>query len=265
MHYIPCTNSQEKELLREIGISSFEELIKIIPSNLRIKDEIGIGIPKSEFENESIAKSLISQNITASENLCFLGGDVYDHFIPKAVDAIAARSEFYTAYTPYQAEVSQGTLQYLYEFQTMICELSGMNVANASLYDGASAVAEACSLALSSTSYSKIAISRTVNPKYCEVVQTYLQNRNIEIIFIDDGSTDSSWEEITKLSQVNTQVKGIRFLRNFGKSQALHAGFKAAQGDVIITMDADLQDNPEEIPELYNLITKDKFLSFKTI
>ena len=84
-------------------------------------------------------------------------------------------------------------------------------------------------------------------------------NFSYEIIFIDDGSTDSSWEEITKLSQVNTQVKGIRFLRNFGKSQALHAGFKAAQGDVIITMDADLQDNPEEIPELYNLITKDKF------
>lgn len=84
-------------------------------------------------------------------------------------------------------------------------------------------------------------------------------NFSYEIIFIDDGSTDSSWEEITKLSQANTHVKGIRFLRNFGKSQALHAGFKAAQGDVIITMDADLQDNPEEIPELYDLITKDKF------
>jgi len=203
MHYIPCTDAQEKELLSKIGVSTFEELIEIIPSNLRVKDEIGIGMPLSEFESERVAKSLISKNITASENLCFLGGGAYDHFVPKAVDAIAARSEFYTAYTPYQAEVSQGTLQYLYEFQTMVCELSGMDVANASLYDGASAVAEACSLALSSTRYSKIAISKTVNPKYCEVVETYLQNRDVEIIFIDaeDGKTD--------FSQIENHIEGL--------------------------------------------------------
>ena len=203
MHYIPCTDAQEKELLSEIGISSFEELIKVIPSNLRVKDEIGIGTALSEFESERVAKSLISKNITASENLCFLGGGVYDHFVPKAIDAIAARSEFYTAYTPYQAEVSQGTLQYLYEFQTMICELSGMDVGNASLYDGASAVAEACSLALSSTQYSKIAISKTVNPRYCAVVQTYLQNRDVEIIFIDaeGGKTD--------FSQIEDHIDGL--------------------------------------------------------
>ena len=203
MHYIPCTDAQEKELLSEIGISSFEELIKVIPSNLRVKDEIGIGTALSEFESERVAKSLISKNITASENLCFLGGGVYDHFVPKAIDAIAARSEFYTAYTPYQAEVSQGTLQYLYEFQTMICELSGMDVGNASLYDGASAVAEACSLALSSTQYSKIAISKTVNPRYCAVVQTYLQNRDVEIIFInaEGGKTD--------FSQIEDHIDGL--------------------------------------------------------
>ena len=186
MHYIPCTDEQEKELLGEIGISNFNDLVKIIPENLRLKDDIGVGDALSEFECENAAKSLISNNKIASENLCFLGGGVYDHFVPKAVDAIAARSEFYTAYTPYQAEVSQGTLQYLYEFQTMICELSGMDVANASLYDGASAVAEACSVALSSTRNSKIAISKTVNPKYSAVVETYLQNRGVEIIYINE-------------------------------------------------------------------------------
>ena len=196
MHYIPCTNEQENELLGEIGISSFEELIKIIPTNLRLKDDIGIGDALSELECENVAKSLVSNNIIASENLCFLGGGVYDHFVPKAVDAIAARSEFYTAYTPYQAEVSQGTLQYLYEFQTMICELSGMDVANASLYDGASAVAEACSMALSSTRNSKIAISKTVNPKYCTVVETYLQNRGVEIIYIDEENGKTQFPEI---------------------------------------------------------------------
>ena len=203
MHYIPCTVDQEKELLSKIGISNFEELIEIIPSNLRVKSEIGVGLPLSELEIERTAKSLTSQNITASENLCFLGGGVYDHFVPKAVDAIAARSEFYTAYTPYQAEVSQGTLQYLYEFQTMICELSGMDIANASLYDGASAVAEACALALSSTRYSKIAISKTVNPKYCAVVETYLQSRDVEIIYIDikNGLTD--------FSQIENHLEGL--------------------------------------------------------
>lgn len=203
MHYIPCTESQEKELLDEIGISSFEELIDIIPSNLRVKDQIGIGLPLSEIEIERNSKALISKNKIASENLCFLGGGVYDHFIPKAVDAIAARSEFYTAYTPYQAEVSQGTLQYLYEFQTMICELSGMDVANASLYDGASALAEACSLAISSTRLSKIAISKTVNPKYSEVVETYLKNRDIEIIYID------SINGKTNLSQIESHIDGL--------------------------------------------------------
>ena len=203
MHYIPCTDSQEKELLAKIGISNFEELIDIIPSSLRVKEEIGVGAPLSEIEIERASKALISKNKIASENLCFLGGGVYDHFIPKVVDAIAARSEFYTAYTPYQAEVSQGTLQYLYEFQTMICELSGMDVANASLYDGASAVAEACALALSATRYSKIAISKSVNPKYSEVVKTYLKNRDIEIIFIDtvDGKTD--------LSQIEKHIDGL--------------------------------------------------------
>lgn len=232
MHYIPCTDSQEKELLAKIGISNFEELIDIIPSSLRVKDEIGVGAPLSEIEIERASKALISKNKIASENLCFLGGGVYDHFIPKAVDAIAARSEFYTAYTPYQAEVSQGTLQYLYEFQTMICELSGMDVANASLYDGASAVAEACALALSATRYSKIAISKSVNPKYSEVVKTYLKNRDIEIIFIDtvDGKTD--------LSQIENHIDGLAgiviqspnyygILEDWTKAKENLSGFKA--------------------------------------
>lgn len=197
MHYIPCTSEQEKELLIEIGIPKFEDLINIIPENLRLQDDMGMGDALSEFECENVAKSLISNNKIASENLCFLGGGVYDHFVPKAVDAIAARSEFYTAYTPYQAEVSQGTLQYLYEFQTMICELSGMDVANASLYDGASAVAEACSLALSSTRNTKIAISKTVNPKYSTVVETYLQNRGVEIIYINEENGKTQYSEIS--------------------------------------------------------------------
>jgi len=199
MHYIPCTSEQEKELLSEIGISNFEDLVKIIPNKLRFQEDIGIGDPLSEFECENVAKRLINENIIASENLCFLGGGVYDHFVPKAVDAISNRSEFYTAYTPYQAEVSQGTLQCLYEFQTMICELSGMDVANASLYDGGSAVAEACSMALSATRNTKIAISKTVNPKYSSVIETYLQNRNVEIIYVDELNGKTQYDQLNSI------------------------------------------------------------------
>ncbi len=203
MHYIPCTTEQEKEILEYIGVKDFDELVKIIPEHLRLNSELNIDRAISEFECEELASSLANKNTASHQTLCFLGGGVYDHYVPKAVDAIASRSEFYTAYTPYQAEVSQGTLQYLYEFQTMICELSGMDVANASLYDGASAVAEACSLAISATRRKKIALSKTLNPKYVQVVETYLQNRDIEIIYINEKN------HITNTQSISSQLDEI--------------------------------------------------------
>ncbi len=203
MHYIPCTVEQEKEILETIGVKDFDELVNIIPKHLRLNSELNIDSAISEFECEALASELANKNTASHQALCFLGGGVYDHYVPKAVDAIANRSEFYTAYTPYQAEVSQGTLQYLYEFQTMICELSGMDVANASLYDGASAVAEACSLAISATCRKKIALSKTLNPKYAEVVETYLQNRDIEIIYIEEKN------HITNTQSISSQLGEI--------------------------------------------------------
>ena len=183
MHYIPCTDEQEKELLEKIGVPNYNQLIEIVPENLRVKNGLNLQHSISEIEAEADALSFIKLNKNAMSGLCFMGSGVYDHYVPKVVDAIANRSEFYTAYTPYQAEVSQGTLQYLYEFQTMICQLSGMDVANASLYDGASAVAEGCSLAISYTRKNKIALSRTLNPNYSEVVECYLQT-GIQNLFI---------------------------------------------------------------------------------
>ena len=157
-HYIPKNEKDEKDILDKLEINSFEDLVSIIPSNLRVKDGI-LGLEKgiSEYELTSFIDS-ISINHNENHSICYSGGGVYDHFVPKVIDFISSRSEFNTAYTPYQPEVSQGTLQYVYEFQSMICELSGLDISNASLYDGASALAEACSLSLSHTRNKKILI-----------------------------------------------------------------------------------------------------------
>ena len=147
MSYSPLTDSDIKSMLKKLDLSSIEELFNIVPDKFKI-DYKKFNIDKNLSEQDVLNKltEIGKQNISSS-NTSFLGGGAYDHYVPKIVDFLSSRSEFYTAYTPYQPEVSQGTLQYLYEFQTMICELSGMDIANASLYDGASAVAEACSMA----------------------------------------------------------------------------------------------------------------------
>ena len=190
MHFIPSTIEEEKELLTASGVASFSDLVKIIPPQLRLKKDVGIGHPLSELEIETELQQLSQEN--QSDNICFLGNGIYDHFIPKAVDFLCSRSEYYTAYSPYQAEVSQGTLQFLYEFQTMICELSGMDIANASLYDGASAIAEACLLALSVTRKSTILYSSFLNAPYIHVMQSYLSGKDINIVEIpmNNGITD---------------------------------------------------------------------------
>ena len=190
MQFIPATKEEEKLLLREMGMANFSDLVDIIPKHLRPNHTLGIGEPLSELEiNKEL--TLLSKN-NNSEDIIFSGRGIYDHYIPKAVDAISSRSEFYTAYTPYQAEVSQGTLQYLYEFQTMICELSDMDIANASLYDGASAMAEACLLALSVTRNNTIMFSGLISSHYIQVMKTYLTGRDVNLIEMPskDGITD---------------------------------------------------------------------------
>ena len=197
MRYIPFTPEIEQQMLDEIGVESFEQLIEIIPEKLRIKDKLGLPNGASELDliNEFYD---FFENINPNKNTkCFVGAGAYDHFVPSAVDFLSNRSEFYTSYTPYQAEVSQGTLQYLYEFQTMICEITGMDIANASLYDGGSAIAEACSLAVNYSRNKTIYISEGVNPRFIEVVRTYLSRRqiNIKTLPLKNGKTDISRTE----------------------------------------------------------------------
>ena len=189
MKYIPCTIEEEKNMLKTIGVDSFDDLINIIPDKMRLLEEYNISSPMSELELIDHITNLANKN---SSNVSFLGGGVYDRYVPSIVDFIASRSEFYTAYTPYQPEVSQGTLQYLYEYQSMICSLSGMDACNASLYDGGSALAEACILAKAFNSKSKILISPYVNPNYMEVLKSYLKelDYDIEILPAKNGITD---------------------------------------------------------------------------
>ncbi len=181
MSYIPNTDDDRREMLKRIGVKSIEELLDTIPEELRLKKPLNI--PKlSELELLREIDELAHQN--KEDLICFAGGGVYDHYVPSAIGTILSRPEFATAYTPYQPEVSQGTLQVIYEFQTHICRLTGMAVANASMYDGASAAAEAIALAVKSTRRNKVVISETVSPMVREVINTYLSGTDIEQVFL---------------------------------------------------------------------------------
>lgn len=189
MSFISNTPEDRRDMLEKIGVRNFEELLAAIPKNLRMGRPLNI--PQlSEFELLAEIKQIATEN--QSDAICFAGGGSYDHFIPAAVGAIIGRPEFMTAYTPYQAEVAQGTLQVIYEFQTHICRLTGLDVANASLYDGGSAVAESSIVAMNANGRSKIVVAETVNPSYREVLRTYLSARDVEIVTapMKDGVTD---------------------------------------------------------------------------
>jgi glycine dehydrogenase subunit 1 len=180
-------------MLKTIGVGKLEDLLKDIPSEIRLTRDLPLPPALSEPELKAEMLRMSERNADLLHRPSFLGAGAYDHFIPSAVGHLVFRSEFYTSYTPYQAEMSQGLLQTIYEFQTMIAELTGMEVANASLYDGASALAEAARMALHVTKRKKILISSAVHPHYRDVVKTYLQGSKVKLIEIParNGVTDS--------------------------------------------------------------------------
>jgi len=168
-------------MLKEIGLDKIDDLFTEIPEELRCK-KLDIPPPLCELEVNAEMQRLARQNY--ANMTCFLGGGFYDHFIPSAVDAITSRSEFYTSYTPYQPEVSQGTLQAIYEYQSAICRLTGMEVSNASLYDGGSAVYEAMMMAMRVTGKNRVIIDDGVNPIYRRMIRSYTANLGIELVEI---------------------------------------------------------------------------------
>lgn len=189
MNYISNTPEQRKEMLAACGVASVDELFADIPTDLR---PVHFSLPagRSEFDVYRHLEGLANRNY--SHLVSFLGGGFYDHYIPAAVDALSSRSEFYTAYTPYQPELSQGTLQAFYEYQTDICRLTGMDASNASVYDGGTALHEACQMALSITGRNRIVIDGGVSPIYRKMIYTYAANLNIDFteIPVSHGQSD---------------------------------------------------------------------------
>ena len=195
MDFIPNTDKDREEMLKTIGVSSVNELFKDIPEGLLLKENLKISKALSELELRSKLKNLANKNKT--ELISFLGAGSYNHFIPSVVNHIISRSEFYTAYTPYQPEISQGILQAIYEYQTMICELTGMDVANASMYDGASALAEACIMSVNITRKNQILMLKSVHPEYKDVVRTYCRAHDFELEEIEDKEANEKITEKT--------------------------------------------------------------------
>ncbi len=185
MRYMPITDEERKEMLSSIGVDHIDDLFAPIPKEIFLKEELDLPTAKSELELKKHFEKLASKNI-GSKMISFLGGGNYKHFIPSAVDQLLIRSEFYTAYTPYQPEISQGTLQTIFEFQSMVAELYGMEVSNASMYDGATAAAEAVLMAKKiNKKRKKVVLASTMNPQYIETIKTYTNFIVDEIVTMD--------------------------------------------------------------------------------
>jgi len=193
LRYIPNSPEERTEMLHQVGLNSADELFDSIPRDLRLTRNLNTTPALSEIELLAGFEQLATRN-PGAQRISFLGAGAYQHYIPTIVDHIISRSEFFTAYTPYQPEISQGTLQAIFEFQTLVCQLTGMEVANASMYDGSTALAEAVLMAERVTKRSKVIACGAIHPEYLEVITTYVQHAGIELLHapIDSGTGQTS-------------------------------------------------------------------------
>ncbi|SIT81912.1 aminomethyl-transferring glycine dehydrogenase subunit GcvPA [Edaphobacillus lindanitolerans] len=215
--YLPMTETDKKEMLGTIGIESIDELFADIPEKVRFQRDYDIKPALSETDLLKEMTALAAQNADSRSHASFIGAGVYDHYKPVIVDHVISRSEFYTAYTPYQPELSQGELQAIFEFQTMICELTGMAIANSSMYDGGTSLAEAGTLAAGHTRRKKLLISEAVHPEYRDVVRTYAAGQSIEVVDIPlkDGKTDE--DALASMIDGDTAAVMVQYPNFFGQ------------------------------------------------
>jgi glycine dehydrogenase subunit 1 len=191
--YLPQTEADQREMLQSLGARNIEELFSPIPSELRLKGNLKLPEALSELELKENFQALADKNRSTGRFDSYLGAGAYEHFSPTLIRHLLSRSEFYTSYTPYQPEMTQGVLQAIFEWQSCLCALTGMEVSNASLYEGGHALAEACLMARAHTGRSKIVLGASIHPEYAEVLGTYSRNLNLEIVQIplgEDGRTD---------------------------------------------------------------------------
>jgi glycine dehydrogenase subunit 1 len=198
MRYIPNSPEERQEMLEIVGLSSAEELFRSIPDDVKLNRALNVTEPLAEPEVIAAMETMAAKN-TGATKPSFLGAGVYSHYSPTIVDHLIQRSEFFTSYTPYQPEVSQGTLQYIFEFQTLVAQLTGMDVANASMYDGSTATAEAVLMAQRVTRRDKVLVSETVHPEYEKVTKTYTQHGDsvFETVDFDKETGRISTEDLT--------------------------------------------------------------------
>ncbi len=230
MRYLPHTPEEVSAMLSAVGADNLDELFAHIPEVCRRNTPLGLPEPLSEWELDRHMDGLSGTTAIQPEYMVFMGAGSYDHLIPEVIKQLLQRGEIYTAYTPYQAEVSQGTLQIIYEYQTLVSRLLGLDVANASMYDGASALAEALLMAMRVTKRSKVAVSRAIHPLYRRVVQTYLKPAGFEIVELDyntQGRTDlSALDDGENLAAVAVQSPNF-----FGCVEDMAAIEKAVHAD----------------------------------
>ncbi|NYE05011.1 glycine dehydrogenase subunit 1 [Bacillus niacini] len=219
--YLPMTEADKKAMLETIGVNSVDELFSDIPEKVRFKGEYNIKAAKSETSLMKELFQIASRNADLKTNVSFLGAGVYDHYMPVIVDHVISRSEFYTAYTPYQPEISQGELQAIFEFQTMICELTGMDVANSSMYDGGTALAEAAMLSAGHTKRKKILVSSAVHPESKEVLKTYAKGQYIEVIEVPVNNGITDIEALKGLANEEIAAVIVQYPNFFGRIEPL--------------------------------------------
>ncbi|WP_301109753.1 aminomethyl-transferring glycine dehydrogenase subunit GcvPA [Sporosarcina sp.] len=219
--YLPMTEQDQKEMLETIGISSIDELFADIPEKVRFTGEYNIKQAKSETSLLKELSRLAAKNANAQDYASFLGAGVYDHYKPVIVDHVISRSEFYTAYTPYQPEISQGELQAIFEFQTMICELTGMELANSSMYDGGTALAEAGTLAAGYTKRKKLLVSSTVHSESHAVVNSYASGQSIEVVTIPHADGVTNVEKLKELIDDQTAAVIVQYPNFYGQVEDL--------------------------------------------
>jgi glycine dehydrogenase subunit 1 len=241
MRYTPNSAAVVQEMLQEIGMGSVADLYSDIPDTLKLSRPLQLGDGLTEMSLRAHLKKLAAQNISIEDMPCFLGAGAYDHYIPAALEQLLLRSEFYTAYTPYQPEISQGILQSIFEYQSFICELTGMEVSNASMYDGASALAEAGIIAGSaSRGKTQVIVTDTVNPEYLQTMKTYAGSGRMEIITAPekDGVTDVD----ALISQINEKTAAVvvqqpNFFGNLEEIGRLEEAIHAQKGMLIMVVD----------------------------